>query len=148
MVLANKQTGKTLRRVEVEWVRAAFTLMEMLVVVAIIVALAGLGGYYFLGQYKESQKNMAKTQVKVLGEAVEQYMMNHGSRPPARLEDLLVKDQQGGPYLKTRDVLIDPWGNPYQYNPNAQNPDTGEQEPEVFTTAPDGTLISNLRRNR
>ena len=30
--------------------RNAFTLMEMLVVVAIIVALAGMGGFYFMGQ--------------------------------------------------------------------------------------------------
>ncbi len=37
-----RQDGKRNRR-------AAFTLMEMLIVVAIIVALAGIGGYYLIG---------------------------------------------------------------------------------------------------
>ena len=43
-------------------VRHGFTLMEILVVVAIILILAGLGGYYFMGQLKESRKSAAKIQ--------------------------------------------------------------------------------------
>ncbi len=35
--------------------RAAFTLMEMLIVVAIIVILASMGGYYVIGQYNEAK---------------------------------------------------------------------------------------------
>ena len=147
MILRKEQRTPSEREVQFAVVRAAFTLMEMVVVVAIIVALAGLGGYYFLNTLKESQKKTAQVQVKTtLSTAVQNYMIDHGGQPPGQLQDLLRQDDRGGPYLKTQDALVDPWGNRYQYNPSGQNPDTGQQEPEIFTTAPDGKLISNLRR--
>ena len=40
--------------------RRAFTLMEMLIVVAIIVALAGVGAFYVLPQLNKSKENLAK----------------------------------------------------------------------------------------
>lgn len=130
---------------ETEWVvvRAAFTLMEMLVVVAIIVALAGLGGYYFLGQLNESKKKTALIQVKTtLSQAVDTFHIQH-SRFPQSLQELMVRDG-GAAIINNSDALIDPWGNPYQYNPNAQNPETGDLQPEIWTTSPDGVRISNL----
>ena len=46
--------------------RVAFTLMEMLVVVAIIVVLAGIGGAYLMGQLERVKVNSATAQAKVL----------------------------------------------------------------------------------
>ena len=54
-----------------------FTLMEMLVVVAIIVALAGMGGYYIMGYMAESKNSIAKAQCKTLSNAINTYMIWH-----------------------------------------------------------------------
>ena len=43
------KTGKNVRR------RSAFTLMELMIVVAIIVVLAGLGGIAFFGQLEKAK---------------------------------------------------------------------------------------------
>src|SRR5436190_822800 len=97
--------------------RHGFTLMEMLVVVAIIVMLAGLGGFYYMQQLDKAKVGIARNQVKTtLTTAVDAYKIDHGSYP-GNLAALLVQDEAGGPYLKTVDALKDPWGHPYQYNP-------------------------------
>jgi general secretion pathway protein G len=127
--------------------RAAFTLMEMLVVVAIIVALAGMGGFYFMNQLKESQRKTAYIQVKTtLTQAVDAYMVDHNQIPPAGLETLIVKDEYGyGPYLKTADALIDPWGNMYQYN--AAGPENMARhqipQPDIWSESPAYGKIGN-----
>jgi general secretion pathway protein G len=135
------------REAQAAFVRAAFTLMEMLIVVAIIVALAGLGGYYFLGQLNEANKKIAKTKAETtIMQACVAYYTGHGNQWPQSLQVLLQKDDVGGPYLKSEDDIKDPWGNYYQYNPNAQTVN-GAAEPEIFTSAPDGTRISNHKQH-
>jgi hypothetical protein len=59
------------------------------------------------------------------------------------LSDLLVKDQFGGPYLENADAIIDPWGQPYQYNPQGTN--NNGTKPDIWTVAPngDGKQIGN-----
>jgi general secretion pathway protein G len=145
MILRSTPPSRPDREIQLDILRAAFTLMEMVVVVAIIVALAGLGGYAFLNTLKTQQKNTAKINVKTLETAVNNYYTDH-SRYPSSLQELLHKDSQGGPYLTSQDMITDPWGQTYQYTPNGVNPDTGEQSPEISTTAPDGTRISNFSR--
>ena len=118
--------------------RRAFTLMEMLVVVAIIVMLAGIGGYYFVKSYEDSKRSAAKVQVKVLTEAAEAYYLSNSSYPPS-LQALLVQDPQGGgPYLKTQEALIDPWKNPYQYNPSG--PNNSGRQPDIWANSPAGQI--------
>jgi len=123
--------------------RAAFTLMEMLVVVAIIVALAGMGGYYFMNQLKQSQMKTAHIQVKTtLTNAVQNYMIDH-QQPPASLEMLAMPDQVNNipPYIAP-EALRDPWGNQYQMNFESVN---GQGVPQIYTKAPDGTFIANFQ---
>ncbi len=129
--------------------RHAFTLMEMLVVVAIIVALAGIGGFFFMGQLGQSQKDIAATQVKALTQACEMYEAKMNTRP-ASLAVLLERDQTtgAGPWLKTKDALIDPWGQPYQYL--AEGNKNNHIQPDIWTIAKDGTEIGNygiIRKN-
>lgn len=90
--------------------RNAFTLMEMLVVVAIIVSLAGLGGYYVMGQLKESNRKTAKIQCKVLRDAVETYMLSNKEMPPS----LDALKEGTNPILRKDATTVDPWGQPYQ----------------------------------
>jgi general secretion pathway protein G len=118
--------------------RRAFTLMEMLVVVAIIVMLAGLGGFFYMQQLDKSKQQMARAQVKTtLTQACEVYKVDHGSFP-ANLMALLGQDEQGGPYLKTMDALKDPWGKPYQYN--AQGPNNAGRQPDIWADGPLGQI--------
>jgi general secretion pathway protein G len=126
--------------------RAAFTLMEMLVVVAIIVALAGIGGYFLLGQLATSQKDVASAQVKgPLTNAVKTYYIRHNTWPPS-LEQLLAADNKGAAILEDRDALKDPWGQPYHYDPSG--PNNQGRKPDIWAVAPDGSQIGNWAINQ
>jgi len=50
--------------------RSAFTLLEVLVVVAIIVMLAGVGGYLVVQRYEESKVSRAKMDVHGLARQI------------------------------------------------------------------------------
>lgn len=121
--------------------RAGFTLMEMLVVVAIIVALAGLGGYYFLGQAEDARVNIAKTQMATLTRAAETFMLSNNGVPPQSWSDLLVSVNGRSPVLESESAIIDPWGKQYQLDPSGQN--NGGRKPDIFTTTPRGVPIGN-----
>lgn len=124
--------------------RAAFTLMEMLVVVAIIVALAGIGGFFLMGALSTSQKDIAQTQVKgPLTDACRFYAIKHNGAFPEGLADLLKKDEFGGPYLEDPDALIDPWKQPYQYDKSGQM--NNGTRPDIWTMDPKepGVKIGN-----
>ncbi len=125
--------------------RQAFTLMEMLVVVAIIVALAGIGGYYYLQRVDEAKKQVAQTQSKdTLTKAVQTYKLDHGDYP-ASLEALLVRTEDGhGPYLDNVEALVDPWGRPYQYNP--AGPNNNGLKPDIWSESPFGPLGNWMAR--
>jgi general secretion pathway protein G len=126
--------------------RAAFTLMEMLVVVAIIVALAGIGGFFLMGALKGSQKDIAATQVKgPLTNAVQTYALKNNMKYPQTLDELLDPDpDKGGPFLVNKDALIDPWGNRYQYDSQGQK--NGGRQPDIWAVAPGGELIGNWEK--
>ena len=115
--------------------RAGFTLMEMLVVVAIIVALAGIGGFFVMGQLASGQKDAALAQVKgPLTNACQAYNISMGKYPDS-LQMLLGKDEKGrGPYLINVDALRDPWGQLYQYDASGNK--NGNLQPDIWTTAP------------
>jgi len=116
--------------------RAAFTLMEMLVVVAIIVALAGIGGYFLLGAGEDAKKSTAQAQARgALTSAVQTYKLKNNTWPQS-LDVLLNKDPKGyGPYLESKDALIDPWGNPYHYN--AAGTHNNGLKPDIYAVHPE-----------
>ena len=121
--------------------RAAFTLMEILIVVAIIIVLVGVGGITYFTVWADTKKDAASLQVKSLTTACEIYSTRHGGMNPDSLQQLLVPDEQGGPWLDSRERLIDPWGNEYKYVKTGTHNKLGK--PDIFATAPDGTTIGN-----
>ncbi|MGF1579359.1 MAG: type II secretion system protein [Gemmataceae bacterium] len=125
--------------------RAAFTLMEMLVVVAIIVALAAVGGYYLLGQLGASQESTARTQMQVLTKACKTYFIRNNQWPP-NWEALLNPDSKNGgePYLEDNSYLTDPWGGTYKYEGPAVP--AGKRFPRISTTTPKGATIDNYQK--
>ena len=61
--------------------RSAFTLMEMLVVVAILVVLAGAAVPIYMRYLNEAKKDRARIDVKTLTEIVESYRIKYNDYP-------------------------------------------------------------------
>jgi general secretion pathway protein G len=117
--------------------RSAFTLLEILVVVAIIVVLAGVGGYYLLPRVDEARLGTAKGQLRMLTEACDQYNMNNGSFPPS-LQALAQQQPNGGLPLVQVDALKDPWGQPYGYDASGQR--NGGMHADIWVQRPAGQV--------
>jgi general secretion pathway protein G len=101
-----------------------FTLMEMLVVLAIIGIIVGLVGPRILGTVDREAPKIALTQTKLLRGAIENFRLDVGRYPTAQegLNALLVKPTDPnigarwrGPYTDG-EIPLDPWKNPYQYS--------------------------------
>ena len=98
-----------------------FTLVEMLVVIAIIGLIMGLIGPRVLNYLAESKVKTAKIQMQSFASALDLFNLDAG-RYPSTEEGLaaLVRRTPGvsawnGPYLKGGNVPNDPWNNPYIY---------------------------------
>lgn len=107
--------------------RAGFTLVEMLVVLAIIGSIVGLVGPRVLNYLSDSKVKTAQIQMENLGSALDLFYLDAG-RYPTTEEGLgaLVQRPAGvsswsGPYLKTTNVPKDPWGHGYLYRSPGQN---------------------------
>jgi general secretion pathway protein G len=101
--------------------QAGFTLVEMLVVIAIIGLIMGLIGPRVLNYLSESKVKAARIQLQSFVTALDLYYLDAG-RYPSSSEGLsaLVKQTPGvaawnGPYLKGGNVPNDPWNHAYIY---------------------------------
>lgn len=103
-----------------------FTLLELLVVVAIIGLLAGYVGPKFFGQLGKAEAKAARAQIDALEKALDQYRFDVGRYPSSEqgLNALVVQPpgvtRWQGPYLK-KGLPPDPWGNPYVYKSPAEH---------------------------
>ena len=99
--------------------RQGFTLIELLVVMVILGLLAALVGPRLFGHVGAANQKAAKTQIEMLGQALDAFRLDVG-RYPSTTEGLnaLVTNPGvegwNGPYLK-KGLPNDPWKRPYQY---------------------------------
>jgi general secretion pathway protein G len=121
--------------------RKAFTLLEVLVVVAIIVMLAGVGGYYFMARYEDSKVSRAKIDCQSLSSQVETFKLNNG-RYPNSMDELTQTQPNGMSALVPADKIKDPWGKTYQIDPNGAH--NGGNQADVLTTTPKGVTVGNF----
>ncbi|VIO71912.1 Type II secretion system protein G [Bradyrhizobium ivorense] len=98
-----------------------FTLVEMLVVIAIIGLIMGLIGPRVLNYLSESKVKTARIQLQSFSSALDLFYLDAG-RFPSTAEGLaaLVRRTPGvaawnGPYLKGGNVPTDPWNHAYVY---------------------------------
>ena len=109
----------------------AFTLIEIMLVVIIIAALAAMVVPRFAGKSEQAKKTIAQSDITQIATALKIYELDSGNYPTTSqgLSALRVKPTTSpipstwnGPYLE-KDP-IDPWNNPYIYtSPGKNRPD-------------------------
>jgi general secretion pathway protein G len=105
-----------------------FTLLELLVVMAIIGLLAGYVGPKLFGQIGKSEVKVARAQIEALGKALGQYQIDVGRYPSTAqgLAALVSRPDAdvrwAGPYL-AKALPADPWGRPYIYRSPGEHGD-------------------------
>lgn len=113
--------------------RRGLTLIELIVVLIVIGLLAGLVAPQILGRVSDARITTAKTQIELLGVALENYKLDNGVYPSTQqgLEALRARPagipearNWRGPYLK-KAVPSDPWGRPYLYKSPGDKDRTG-----------------------
>jgi len=103
-----------------------FTLIEILVVIAIIAMLAAIVGPTVMNRLGGARSKTAVIQIADLEKALDLFKLDVGRYPtnPEGLQALMTAPGSAngwnGPYLKGG-LPSDPWGNPYRYNASGPN---------------------------
>lgn len=103
--------------------RRAFTLMEVLVVVAIIFILASVSTVVVFRYLDESKDRIAKAGVRTLETAIKAHKITYGDYPESL--GLLTQPLDGKPAALEPAALVDPWGREFVYEFQNRNPNTG-----------------------
>lgn len=118
--------------------RRGFTLIELLVVMVILGMLAALVGPQIFGKVGKGKQSAAKTQIEMLGQALDSYRLDIGKYPSTSEGLAALTTNPGvegwdGPYLK-KALPNDPWGKPYQYQSPGSHGDY-----DLYSYGADGT---------
>ena len=121
---------------------AGFTLLEILVVIAILGLLIGLVAPAVLRQLGGARVNIAKQSIERLGSVLDLYKLDVGSYPSTEqgLAALSVRptgaDNWNGPYVKGDVVPLDAWNHPYAYRMPSQR---SGHDYDLCSLGPNGT---------
>ena len=118
--------------------QAGFTLIEMMVVVAVIGLLIAMVGPRVFNQVEKAERTRVAQDIRVIENALKFYRLDNFRYPTQAqgLEALVSQpagsDNWNGPYLDA--VPNDPWKTPYLY----ANPGSKGKDIDVFTYGADG----------
>ena len=102
---------------------SGFTLIEILVVMAIISMLAIMVAPNLFRQQAGAMRDVARTEISTLEAALDIYRLDVGKYPDS-LDGLMTNDSGraswNGPYLR-RSVPLDPWDNDYIYDASGRD---------------------------
>ncbi len=121
---------------------AAFTLVELVIVLTILAVLMGSGIYLITGFIDDAKAQRVTSDLNSLDLALKAYERNNYFKPPTQEQGLraLVERPTGDPqperwraYLE--EPMKDPWGNEYQYRIPAQR---SNKKYDLFSLGEDG----------
>jgi len=116
-----------------------FTLVELLVVLAILGLLVAIAAPRVMKYLGSARSDTARIQIEKLSGVLDLYRLEIGHYPTeqeglrALVEKPAQADNWNGPYLKNRESLIDPWGQPYGYHSPGEH-----GEFDLYTLGADG----------
>lgn len=125
--------------------RAAFTLLEVLIVVAILVILASAASIALFRYLEDAKVGRAKNDMRVIEQNINAYYLEHNQWPQEGQDGLFViapKLQQGQEGLK------DPWGGMYSWELVTSQDETDgstKQRPVVICNPPQTTGRQQIR---
>ena len=122
----NNQEKRTAREV----LRQGFTLIEILVVVAIIGMLGAVAVPAYMSHLKEARVETARELIKSVETALNMYSMKHGGKYPDSLEALTQETDDEEALLQGD--YVDPWGQELKYEKQ------GKKRPKITSAGPDG----------
>jgi general secretion pathway protein G len=113
--------------------RAAFTLLEVLIVVAILVILASAASISLFRYLEDAKVGKAKTEMNAVLGVVKKYYAEKGEWPPNGGLAATC-----GPMMEGNPQLLDPWNQPYQLEVRGetQSDGTTNQRPFIISTGP------------
>jgi general secretion pathway protein G len=108
--------------------QAGFTLLEILVVIAILGLLIGLVAPAALRQLAGARGSIARQSIERLGSVLDLYKLDMGTYPSSEQGLAALNERPpdapnwSGPYLKGQSNPLDPWNHPYIYrNPSSRS---------------------------
>lgn len=108
------------RRVDNKRKRSAFTLLEVLIVLAIIGVIAAMAVPRLLGQQQSANIKVSKTAIQNLEQAAKLYAVDNNGEPPESIEAMLAKREDGSPAVLDK-MPTDAWNEPLNYEyPNTR----------------------------
>ena len=119
-----------------------FTLLEILVVIAILGLLIGLVAPAVLRQLGGARISIARQSVERMGAILDTYKLDVGSYPTTEQGLAALSTQPtgvenwNGPYVKANSMLVDPWNHPYTWrNPSQRS----GHDYDLCSNGPNGT---------
>lgn len=131
--------------------RIGFTLMEVLLVMAILVILGSVVVANFGKIFGDAKIDIARTQLQTLSLPLTKFQFDTGDYPSndSGLDALrtppsdVSEEKWRGPYLP-KDLTADPWGNNYEYEKTAEGyriwsngPDANSDKDDISVTSYD-----------
>lgn len=118
--------------------RSGFTMMEMMLVLAIIAILMGIGVFTMQNVVGDAETAKAKSDIKTIEMSLIRYKTAHRMMPTTAqgLEALVQPGSaSGGGSLLKQEGIKDPWGNTYQYRNPGRKTVGGY---DIYSMGPDG----------
>ena len=110
--------------------KEGFTLIEILVVVAIIGMLGAVAVPAYMSYLADARITTTRSLIKNIEDACQMYSMKHGGKYPDSLETLTQETDDEDALLQGG--IEDPWGTPIQFEKR------GKKRPLITSAGPDG----------